>query len=103
MWYRPIEKYDQQAVAKHLKGALLVLSAARDALAALTTWSPAEIDGALRQVAEAQGVGVGKVAQPMRVAITGTQVSPSIDYTVFLAGRDQALRRIDAALPMCSE
>jgi glutamyl-tRNA synthetase len=32
------------------------------------------------------------------VAITGTQVSPSIDHTVFLAGREQALSRIDAAL-----
>ena len=103
LWYRPIENYDQAAVAKHLKGALPVLSAARDALAALSDWTPQAVDGALREVAEGQGVGVGKVAQPMRVAITGTQVSPSIDYTVFLAGRDEALRRIDAALPMCTE
>jgi glutamyl-tRNA synthetase len=44
------------------------------------------------------GIGMGKLAQPLRVAITGTQVSPSIDYTVYLAGRDQALKRIDAAL-----
>jgi glutamyl-tRNA synthetase len=34
----------------------------------------------------------------LRVALTGTQVSPSIDHTVFLAGRDEALRRIDAAI-----
>ena len=40
----------------------------------------------------------GKLAQPLRVAITGTQVSPSIDHTVYLAGRDEALKRIDAAL-----
>jgi glutamyl-tRNA synthetase len=44
------------------------------------------------------GIGMGKVAQPLRVAITGTQVSPDIAHTVFLAGREQALARIDAAL-----
>ena len=43
-------------------------------------------------------LGMGKVAQPLRVAITGTQVSPSIDHTVFLTGRDEALRRVEAAL-----
>ena len=41
---------------------------------------------------------MGKIAQPLRVAITGTQVSPSIEHTVYLAGRAQALTRIDAAL-----
>ena len=41
---------------------------------------------------------MGKVAQPLRVAITGTQVSPDISHTVYLAGRGEALRRIDAAL-----
>ncbi len=44
------------------------------------------------------GLGMGKVAQPLRVAITGTQVSPDIGHTVYLAGRDEALARIDAAL-----
>ena len=43
---------------------------------------------------------MGKVAQPLRVAITGTQVSPDIGHTVYLAGRDEALRRIDAALAL---
>ena len=54
--------------------------------------------GALQATAEALGVGLGKIAQPLRVAITGTQVSPSIDHTVFLAGQGEALARIDAAL-----
>ena len=40
----------------------------------------------------------GKIAQPLRVAITGTQVSPDISHTVYLAGREEALKRIDAAL-----
>ena len=45
---------------------------------------------------------MGKIAQPMRVAITGTQVSPDIGHTVYLAGREEALRRIDAAIARIS-
>jgi glutamyl-tRNA synthetase len=101
VWFQPLTAYDEAAVAKHLKGAGPLLQAARDALAALTEWSPAAVDGALRAAAEQQGVGMGKVAQPMRVAITGTQVSPSIDHTVYLAGKDEALARIVAALARC--
>ena len=43
---------------------------------------------------------MGKVAQPLRVAITGTQVSPDIAHTVYLVGRDEALKRIDAAVAL---
>ncbi|MGH8498915.1 MAG: hypothetical protein ACRERV_08945 [Methylococcales bacterium] len=39
----------------------------------------------------------------MRVAITGSQQSPSIDHTVYLAGREEALKRIDAALEMLAK
>ena len=53
---------------------------------------------ALHEAAAALELGMGKVAQPLRVAITGTQVSPDISQTVYLAGRDEALKRIDAAL-----
>jgi glutamyl-tRNA synthetase len=51
-------------------------------------------------VAAKLGLGMGKIAQPLRVAMTGTQVSPSIDHTIYLAGREEALKRIDAALAM---
>ena len=56
------------------------------------------VSAALHATAEALGLGMGKVAQPLRVAITGTQVSPDIAHTVYLAGRGEALARIDAAL-----
>lgn len=102
VWYRPLSEYDPAAVAKHLKGAGPILGAAHQALSSLAQWSPADIDGALRSTAEGLGLGMGKVAQPMRVAITGTQVSPSIDHTIYLAGRDEALRRIDAAMERCA-
>jgi glutamyl-tRNA synthetase len=101
VWYRPLEQYDDAAVAKHLVAAARApLAAVRERLAALEAWSAEAVHGALQATAEALGIGLGKIAQPLRVAITGTQVSPSIDHTVFLAGRDQAVARIDAALAM---
>ena len=98
VWYRPLQEYDAKAVAKHLAGAAPALEAVREQLAGLDGWSPESIDAALRAAAVALDLGMGKVAQPVRVAITGTAVSPSIEHTVYLAGRDEALRRIDAAL-----
>ena len=99
VWYRPLTEYDDKAVAKHLKAeARAPLSEVRARFAALPEWNVEAIDAAFREAVEALELGMGKVAQPLRVAITGTQVSPSIDHTVFLAGRAQALARIDAAL-----
>ncbi|NZA27611.1 glutamate--tRNA ligase [Luteimonas sp. SJ-92] len=99
VWYRPLEQYDDKAVAKHLKPeAGMPLAEARDRLSRLPAWSAEEINTALHATAEALGLGMGKIAQPLRVAITGTQVSPDIGHTVYLAGRDEALKRIDAAL-----
>jgi len=99
VWYRPLDSYDETAVAKHLKpGADVPLARAREALAALPAWNVDAIGEALHVIPEALGIGMGKLAQPLRVAITGTQVSPDISHTVYLAGREEALKRIDAAL-----
>ncbi|HEX5757135.1 MAG TPA: glutamate--tRNA ligase [Arenimonas sp.] len=99
VWYQPLHQYDEAAVAKHLVAAAKApLTAVLAAFATCREWSPEAVDAALRATAEQLGVGLGKIAQPLRVAITGTQVSPSIEHTVFLAGRDEALRRIEAAL-----
>ena len=100
VWYAPLEHYDEAAVAMHLKTptARVALEAARAKFVALDDWSTENVHAAIEAAAASIGEGMGKVAQPLRVALTGTQVSPSIDHTVFLAGRDEALRRIDAAL-----
>ncbi len=104
VWYQPLTQYDEAAVARHLvAGARAPLAAVRAQLEALGEWTVESVHGALQATGEALGLGLGKVAQPLRVAITGTQVSPSIDYTVFLAGREQALERIDAALTRIGE
>ena len=99
VWFEPLTRYDEAAVAKHFKpGADAALAAARERLAALPAWTVEMVVQALHDAAAALELGMGKIAQPLRVAITGTQVSPDISHTVYLAGRDEALKRIDAAL-----
>jgi glutamyl-tRNA synthetase len=104
VWYAPLDSYDEQAVAKHLKTptARVALEAAHAQFAGLAEWNVESIHAAIEAAAASIGEGMGKIAQPLRVALTGTQVSPSIDHTVFLAGRDEALRRIDAAVAKTS-
>ena len=99
VWYQPLTHYDDAAVAKHLTAAARApLADARERLAGLAEWSAENVGVALHATAEALVLGMGKVAQPLRVAITGTQVSPDIAHTVYLAGQAEALARIDAAL-----
>jgi len=75
------------------------LTVARSALAELDEpWSPETVETALRRAVERSGMKPKQVFQPLRVALTGTTVSPGIFETVALVGRDRALGRIDAAL-----
>ena len=99
VWFGPLTVYDEASVGKHLKEAAREpLAQMRARLAELVDWSPDPIHDVVKAVSEALGIGMGKIAQPLRVAITGTQVSPDIGWTVYLCGREEALVRIDAAL-----
>jgi glutamyl-tRNA synthetase len=90
---------DAKAVAKHLdEPGKALLQRSREALAAVTPWVSGSIDPVLKGLSESAGVGMGKVAQPIRVAVTGSTVSPPIGETLELLGKDEALARIDAAL-----
>ncbi len=105
IWYAPIGEWDDKAVAKHLHNAhsVAILEAVHAALSVADEWSPALVQQVVHAVAEKLALGLGKIAQPLRVAMTGTQVSPSIEDTVYLAGRSEALKRIDAALAMARQ
>ncbi len=69
---------------------------------ALTDWSAPAVHGVLTAIATESGVGLGKVAQPLRVALTGTAVSPPIDITAALIGRERVLTRLERALQWAS-
>jgi glutamyl-tRNA synthetase len=90
---------DPKAVAKHLGGdASAMLAQLRDELRSLPEWNAPSIHALLNQLAARTQSGLGRIAQPLRVAVTGTAVSPPIDATLELLGRERTLSRIDAAL-----
>jgi glutamyl-tRNA synthetase len=94
-----VVEIDPKASAKHLAAdGRRVLAAVRERLAALEQWDATAINAALNELAAQQQVGLGKIAQPVRVAVTGTAVSPPIDATLGLLGRERSLGRIDRAL-----
>jgi glutamyl-tRNA synthetase len=74
------------------------LRAAREALGGAEPFDEGAVETALRGVVERMGVKPKDVFQPVRVAITGTTVSPGIFESVAALGRDETLARIDAAL-----
>jgi glutamyl-tRNA synthetase len=90
---------DEEAWRKTMKGdAPGLLSAARRALAGSEGFDAEAVEAALSPLPEQLDVGAGKLYQPIRVAITGTTVSPGIFESVAALGREEALERIDAAI-----
>src|SRR3954447_12581650 len=74
------------------------LATVREVLDRVETWDTSHLEEALTRVVEQLGRKPGQVFQPIRVAVVGTTVSPGIFETLELLGRDEALRRMDAAL-----
>jgi glutamyl-tRNA synthetase len=74
------------------------LRASREGLASASTWEVAEIEAILRALVDDRGVKPKEIFQPIRVALTGTTVSPGIFESVAALGRDETLSRIDKAL-----
>jgi glutamyl-tRNA synthetase len=98
-FFRDFTSYDEKAAKKNLTAdSVAPLRAVRDKLSALDEWTAAGAHEAVNQTATELGLGMGKVAQPIRVAVTGTSVSPPIDVTLEALGRATTLRRLDAAL-----
>jgi glutamyl-tRNA synthetase len=93
-------EYDPDAMAKQWKDPATadILADARGSLATATDWDARPLEEALRGVAERRGIGAGKLFQPLRVALTGSAVSPGIFDVLILLGRDRSLLRLDAAL-----
>jgi len=97
--YKDYEEFDEKAAKKNLRPvAAEPMIKIRGALAAIESWTEEAIHSAIHDVAEALDVKMGKVAQPLRVAVVGRAASPGIDVTLFLVGQEACLRRIDRAL-----
>ena len=92
--------YDEKAVKKVLlkHDGLAILAIVRDKLAAMEEFTVGNIEDMLRGLAEEKQVGLGKVAQPLRVAICGNTISPPIFDSVQMLGKENTLKRIDNTL-----
>ena len=97
----PVE--DEKAWDKVMAdGAKPLLEAVREALGSADDFSPEGVETALAPLPERLGLKPGKVYQPIRVAITGTTVSPGIFESLSVLGRDESLARVEAALARLS-
>jgi len=91
-------EYDPKAAKKHLTAeAGAVLGQVADALRSLKPWDAESIHALVAAQAESAGLKLGKVAQPIRIAVSGGPVSPPIDQTLAILGREETLARIERA------
>jgi glutamyl-tRNA synthetase len=93
---------DEKAAAKHLTSdAKALLQEFTIELKSVSTWTAPVLHEALKAFAEKRSLGLGKIAQPLRVAVTGSTISPPIDMTLEMIGRDRVLARLSAAVAAC--
>jgi glutamyl-tRNA synthetase len=100
-YVRDVVEYDADAVAKQWKdrdATAGLLVATRDRLSVVPDWSVPSLEGALRELAEMRNLPAGKLFQPLRVALTGTAVSPGIFEVLLILERERSLSRIESAL-----
>ncbi|MFH1155894.1 MAG: glutamate--tRNA ligase [Pseudomonadota bacterium] len=100
-YFRDKLVYDPAATAKFLvPDTLSLLKQLRALMAALTVFDEPSLESCFKTVMETTGLKFGKIAQPVRVALTGTTVSPGIFEMILALGRDSTLGRIDAAIAL---
>ena len=97
--YKEPDTYAPKAAKQHLRGvALPVLRRLQACLGELGEWSVETTQAAVESVAEELNLKMGKVAQPLRVAVTGEAASPGIGQTLALIGQEKTLRRLAKAV-----
>ncbi len=100
----PRDMLDQAAQAKFLKPALHpVLQKITERFSTLTSWESSEIHAIINDVAKEFELSLGKVGPAIRVALTGGTVSPSLDTTIALLGKNRTLTRMQQALTFISQ
>lgn len=99
--YEDFAAIDPKAAKKHLRLVILEpLKVVRDSFSKIDEWSTESISEVIEQVADDFEINMGKLGQPIRVAVTGGSVSPPIDVTVSLIGQERVVRRLDDAIEM---
>ncbi|MCP3951015.1 MAG: glutamate--tRNA ligase, partial [Desulfobacterales bacterium] len=97
--YQQDIEFDEGAAKKFLRPVSMELvQAAKTTFAALQDWNAEAIGAAIEQILQQHEVKIVKLAQPLRVAVSGTAATPSIDITLENVGRERTLARIDKAI-----
>jgi glutamyl-tRNA synthetase len=92
-------EYDEDAVKKHLRPVILEpLTALYERLNGLNEWKNTPIQECINDISAQFDINMGKIAQPLRVAVTGSGMSPSIDMTLALIGKSRVMSRLETAL-----
>ncbi|WP_298776687.1 glutamate--tRNA ligase [uncultured Shewanella sp.] len=98
-FFEDFSDFDENAAKKHLRGvAMEPLKLIQQKLSALVEWNVDSIHQAIEATAAELEVGMGKVGMPLRVAVTGAGMSPAVDLTLFLVGRERSEQRISKAI-----
>lgn len=98
-FYTDSIEYDEDAVKKHLRPVILEpLTALYERLQSVATWEKDHLQECINDISAQFDINMGKIAQPLRVAVTGSSMSPSIDMTLTLLGKDRVLNRLKNAL-----
>jgi glutamyl-tRNA synthetase len=98
-FFADLDGYNDKDAAKHFTAeAGQLLEELVQSLSSLSDWSAPALHAAVNGLAERKGLGLGKIAQPIRVAVAGMAVSPPIDQTLLLLGRERTLARLTAAI-----
>jgi glutamyl-tRNA synthetase len=98
-FYKDFDSYDEKAAKKNFtQGSDEVLAKLHEAFSAVTYWNGEILHHIVHNVAETLELGLGKVAQPLRVAVCGSAVSPAIDVTLSLLGKERTLNRLQKAI-----
>ena len=98
-FYKDFDEYDEKAANKNFtEEALKGLQMLRELFGALKPWVRESIHDLISASAEALDVKMGSIAQPLRVAVSGTSISPPIDLTLEILGQDKTLARMDRAI-----
>ena len=97
-FFRAPQSYDEKAVRKNVSAEILpLLATLTEELGGLHEWTAPAIHAVVSGVAERAGLPLGKLAQPLRLAMCGGTVSPPIDATLAILGKQETLQRLGAA------
>ena len=103
-YYQDFDEYNAGAVKKHMKeAAIKPLQELLAAYTALEDWQGPVLHDIVQQTADKLEVGMGKVGMPLRVAVVGAGMSPAIDVTLELIGRERTLQRLEKAIAFLQE